>query len=139
MTEERLAEAQEVLATGLDVQAPAEVLGEAEETLEAVEELAAMRWYGTRRGKVTLLRCNDIGHVWGSAGDVLRTEVVVQLSSAPGYAFGFELRPGDPHLAANLAMLSALRDAFVHRLDTVIWFLSNGNKNCRMRRVQLVR
>ncbi len=112
-----------------------QLLGEAKGTI--VEFGIPLGWYYTPVGKITHIRCNDIGHVWGSGNDVLTTEVIVQISSAPNYAFGFELRPGDQNLPANLAMLSVLRDAFVHNLDVVISYAADGNKNCKMRRVDL--
>lgn len=118
------------------------LLGEVEKTVpekpvEPLEPAVPIGWYGTAVGKITHIRCNDIGHTWGGGNDKLNTEVIVRISSAPGYAFGFELRPGDKNLPSNLAMLSLLRDAFVHNIKVVISYHSNGNKNCKMRRVDI--
>jgi hypothetical protein len=136
MEEKVLSEIDEIVGMKLASNTGEKQLGEIEETL-VEEEVVPLGWYGTGWGKIKYLRCNDIGHVWGGGNDALYTEVIVKISSAPDHAFGFHLRPGDPDLPANLAMLSVLRDAFVHNLDVLISFHSDGNKNCEMRRVEI--
>lgn len=134
MTNEVVAEAQQKVEQAPESEGGQRYVGEVQQTL-AKEEL--LGWYGSGWGKLTYLRCNDIGHQWGSGSDVLYTQVIVRISALPSHAFGFDLRPGDQNLPANLAMLAVLRDAFVHNLDVSIAFHADGNKNCKMRRVEL--
>jgi hypothetical protein len=98
-----------------------------------------MVFKGTK-GKITLLRANDLGHVWGPPGDRLETEVVVRLDSAPDMGFGIDLKPGDQNLPSRLAMLSLLRDAYVHDLTVEIGFnIDEGKKNGHLTRIQFDR
>ncbi|MDQ4145897.1 MAG: tyrosinase family protein [Actinomycetota bacterium] len=62
-------------------------------------------------GRLSFLRAHDIGTKFGPAIDQLDVEVVVQLDTQPGRAFGFQLR-ADGNEAARRAMLDALRTAF---------------------------
>lgn len=57
------------------------------------------------------LRANDIDGGFGPPSDHLDAEVVVKLDSAPGRAFGLQMR-GDDAEAAHRGMLKQLRDAF---------------------------
>jgi hypothetical protein len=90
-------------------------------------------------GKIKHLRVNDLGHVWGSGNDKLNTEVVVQLDTAPeDEAFGFEIRADDPNLPSRLAMLSVLRDAYIHKLTINLGFDIDPGKKCgNLRRIDL--
>jgi hypothetical protein len=85
-------------------------------------------------GHVTLLRAQDVGQGYGPPGDVLDADVIVQLDSMPGYAFGFQLRV-DSQAAARTGMLRRLRDAM--RLDTLVRleYVRTGFRNGRLTRV----
>lgn len=89
-------------------------------------------------GKIKFLRVNDLGHVYGPPGDEIHTEVVVSLDSAPDIALGFEIRANDPNLPSRLAMLSTLRDAYIHKLTVGIGYeIEPGKMNGFLRRVNL--
>ena len=62
-------------------------------------------------GRVRLLRVNDVGTGYGPPTDFLDAEVIVQLDTQPGKAFGFKLRD-NPDESARRGMLDLLRDAF---------------------------
>jgi len=90
------------------------------------------------KGQISFLRVGDPTNVWGQADDSLRTEVVAKLDVNPDIAFGFDLEQGDPALPSRLAMLSVLRDAYVHKLDVgVAVEIPEGKKNGIMRRCEL--
>lgn len=92
--------------------------------------------FEVRNGKIKMLRVNDLGNVWGPPTDALYAEVVVQLDTAPDMGFGFELRNGDDNLPARLAMLTVLRDAYIHKLNIAVWYdIVAGKKNGHLRRV----
>jgi len=60
----------------------------------------------------------------------LTTQVIFQLDAYNDRAFGFELTAGSPELPARLAMLSILRDAFIHKLTIGIKYsVVESNKN----------
>lgn len=90
-------------------------------------------------GKIKLLRVNDgPNHSWGPPGDELKTEVIVQLDTAPDMAFGFDIKSEDPNLPARLAMLSVLRDAYIHNLTIHLnCQIDPGKKNGVLRRINL--
>jgi hypothetical protein len=92
-----------------------------------------------RNGKISLLRTNDdANHVWGGGNDVLTTEVIVQFDGTSAEAYGFDLKAGDLALPAKLAMLSVLRDAYIHgRTVNLAVDLDAGKKNGKLRRVNL--
>lgn len=90
-----------------------------------------------KTGKVKFLRTNDLGHVWGPPTDAIHTEIIVVLDSAPDMGFGFVLRTGDDNLPSRLAMLSMLRDAFIHNLTiSLAYDIVEGKKNGHLRRVE---
>jgi photosystem II stability/assembly factor-like uncharacterized protein len=62
-------------------------------------------------GRVTLLRVHDVGTGYGPPTDFLDVEVVIQLDSQPGKAFGFQLRSGGNEVA-HRGMLDLLRASF---------------------------
>lgn len=66
---------------------------------------------GAAAGQVTLLRVHDVGTGYGPPTDFLDVEVVVQLHTEPGRAFGFQLRD-DANRPVRQGMLDLLRDAF---------------------------
>jgi hypothetical protein len=91
-------------------------------------------------GKIKFLRTNDVGHVWGPPNDAMHTELTIVLDSAPDMGFGFVLRTGDDNLPSRLAMLSMLRDAFIHNLTIGIAYdLVEGKKNGHLRRVEFTK
>lgn len=129
---------------GEEVESQEKPLGKEEVVLG--DDAAALpgfgRWVASSHGLVTFLRVNDVGHVYGSGNDTIRTEVVFGNSALPGHAFGFNLKTGDRDLPANLAMLSTIRDAKIHKIPIKVWFwqLRHGvswGKNSVARRVQL--
>ena len=95
--------------------------------------------FRAKTGKIMHLRVNDLNHQWGSGNDILRTEVIVQLDTPPkDEAFGFELREDDPNLPSRSAMLSVLRDAYVHKLTVSLAFdIEHGKKCGPLRRIDL--
>ena len=96
--------------------------------------------FESRTGKIKLLRTNDLGHVWGPPNDAIHTEVTVVLDSAKDMGFGFVLRAGDDNLPSRLAMLSMLRDAFIHNLTICIFYdIVEGKKNGHLRRVEFTK
>jgi hypothetical protein len=62
-------------------------------------------------GTPVLLRAHDVGTGFGPQVERLDVEVVVELDTAPGRAFGFRLR-ADADEPARQAMFARLRDAF---------------------------
>jgi hypothetical protein len=80
-------------------------------------------------GKITFLRVHDVGTKYGPPTDQIDVEVVIQLDSKPGKAFGFQLRD-DENEGAHRGMLDLLRDAFNQdrriRIDYVRTGLRNG-------------
>jgi hypothetical protein len=91
------------------------------------------------KGQIKMLRVGDPGNVYGPPTDAIHTEVVVVLDSRPDIGAGFELRDGDPALPARLAMLSVLRDAYVHKLNVGLAVdRPEGKKNGIIRRAELV-
>lgn len=91
----------------------------------------------SRKGKLRFVRVNDLNQVYGPPNDAIHTEVTVALmNSDEGY--GFALRHDDPNLPARLAMLTTLRDAYMHGKDVGLAVdLPPGKKNGHLRRVQL--
>jgi len=69
------------------------------------------------QGKLTFLRVHDVGTGYGPSTDFIDGEVVIQLDSTPGNAYGFQLRT-DTQEYARKGMLDLLRDAFDH--DTTV-------------------
>lgn len=91
------------------------------------------------KGQVKFLRVGDPTNVWGPPNDAMRTEVVVILDTQPDIAAGIELEEGDPALPSRLAMLSVLRDAYVHKLQVGIAVeRPQGKKTGILRRVEFV-
>ena len=92
------------------------------------------------KGQIRFLRVNDLGNVYGPPSDAMHTEVVIGLDNNPNLAVGMELRDGDPNLPSRLAMLSVLRDAYIHKLTIGIAFdIAEGKQNGILRRVELSR
>ena len=86
-------------------------------------------------GKISLLRVHDKGSKYGPANDQIDVEVVVQLGSKPGEAYGFTLR-NDDQRPAHQGMLDLLRDALEHDWTVFIDYdLATGKKNGRLVRV----
>jgi hypothetical protein len=85
-------------------------------------------------GRPVLLRVHDIGSSFGPSNDRIDGEVVVQLDSEPGRAFGFQLRVGleEP---ARRGMLDLLRDAFNTGDRVAIEYDRTGPKNGSIVRV----
>ncbi len=78
------------------------------------------------RGKITMLRATESGY--GPPADRIETEIVIQLDSEPGRAFGFELKR-DRNLPARRRSLALLRDAFAHDRTVLIDYRRTGEKN----------
>ncbi len=85
-------------------------------------------------GVPTFLRVHDVGTGFGPPTDRIGGEVVVQLDSAPGRSFGFELRP-DPHEAARRGMLDTLRAALNTGRRVRVDYRRSGIKNGVLLRV----
>ncbi|MEO6103120.1 MAG: alkaline phosphatase D family protein [Pseudoxanthomonas sp.] len=80
------------------------------------------------RGRISLLRVNDLRGGYGPTTDRLDGEVIVQLDTEPGRAFGFQLRDDD-NLPVRRRMLALLRDAFTHDRPITIDYLRTGPLN----------
>ena len=80
------------------------------------------------KGHITFLRVNDLGTGYGPRSDYIDVEVVIQLDSLPGKAFGFQLR-NDNFLPARQGMLDLLRDAFNNNLPVLIDYNITPPKN----------
>lgn len=85
-------------------------------------------------GQLTLLRVHEQGTKYGPPDDQIDAEVVVQLDTMPGYAFGFTLR-ADTAEASHAGMLDRLRDAFRKGRPVVIDYERTGFRNNRLIRV----
>ena len=90
-------------------------------------------------GKITLLRVHDVGTKYGPPSDQLNVEVVIQLSTKKGQAFGFQLR-NDNNRPAREGMLALLRDAFNNNWQVSIDYkIDAGKKNGVIIRVWLTK
>jgi hypothetical protein len=88
-------------------------------------------------GRITLLRVHDVGTAYGPSSDQIDVEVVIQLDSEPGKAFGFQLRD-DANKSTREGMLSLLRDAFNNnRTVNIDYDITPGKKNGVIVRVWL--
>ena len=80
-------------------------------------------------GKMTLLRCHEVGTGYGPDSDHIDVEVVVQLDSRPNEAYGFTLRDDD-RLPSHQGMLDLLRDAFNEGwTTTLVYDLPDGKRH----------
>jgi hypothetical protein len=90
-------------------------------------------------GKLTFLRVHDVGTGFGPASDFLDVEVVVQLDTQPGKAFGFQLRD-DANRPVRQALVDLLRDAFEHDWTvTLVFWREPGKNNGRLIRIDLAK
>ena len=90
-------------------------------------------------GQITLLRVHDVGTGYGPPGDTINGEVVMQISSRPGQAFGFALRD-DGNRYARQGMLDLLRDAFNNdHTVSIVYDIQPGDNNARLFRVWLTK
>src|SRR5712692_8461277 len=80
------------------------------------------------KGHITFLRVHDVGTGYGPPSDYIDVEVVVQLDSQPGKAFGFQLR-NDNFRPARQGMLDLLRDAFSNHYPVLIDYNVTPPKN----------
>ena len=80
------------------------------------------------KGHITFLRVNEVGTKYGPPTDSIDVEVVIQLDSAPGKAFGFQLR-NDNFLPARQGMLDLLRDAFSNNFPVLVDYNITPPKN----------
>ena len=80
------------------------------------------------KGHITFLRVHDVGTGYGPPSDYIDVEVVIQLDSQPGKAFGFQLR-NDNYLPARQGMLDLLRDAFSNNFPVLIDYNITPPKN----------
>ncbi len=88
-------------------------------------------------GKLTFLRVHDVGSGYGPGSDSIDVEVVTQLDSQPGKAFGFQVRD-DAQRAARQGMLDLLRDAFNNNWTvTLDYYIDPGKNNGLIIRVAL--
>jgi hypothetical protein len=79
-------------------------------------------------GVPTFLRVHDVGSGFGPPADFIDGEVVVQVDSAPGRSFGFQLR-ADQNEAARKGMLDTLRTAFNAHRRVRLDYRRTGIKN----------
>ncbi|MCA1611409.1 MAG: hypothetical protein LC780_11210 [Acidobacteria bacterium] len=88
-------------------------------------------------GRITLLRAHDVGTGYGPPNDFLDTEAIVWLDTAPGSAFGLQLRE-DASKAARRGMFGLLRKAFVTNRRVRIDYERTGLRSGRIIRVMLI-
>jgi photosystem II stability/assembly factor-like uncharacterized protein len=79
-------------------------------------------------GTITLLRVHNVGTRYGPPTDQIDVEVVVQLDSQPGKAFGFQLRE-DASEGQRRGILNVLRDAFKRERKVRIEYVRTGLRN----------
>ena len=90
-------------------------------------------------GKVNLIRVQDTGQLYGPPGDVIDADVIFTLTTQPGKAYGFQLRPGSNELT-RAGMLDLLRDAFQNNWTVVLNCTVNaGHNNSLCSRVWIVK
>jgi photosystem II stability/assembly factor-like uncharacterized protein len=85
-------------------------------------------------GRITLLRLEDVGTGYGPPSDSLDVEAVLWLDTAPGRAFGFQLRK-DSSEAERTKMFDLLRDAFEDGRTIRIDYTRTGLRNGTVLRV----
>lgn len=85
-------------------------------------------------GRVTVLRVQDVGQLYGPPGDAIDADVIVQLDSTPGFSYGFQLRV-DGDAAARRGMLDRLRDAMRRDTRVRLEYVRTGFRNGLLRRV----
>jgi photosystem II stability/assembly factor-like uncharacterized protein len=88
-------------------------------------------------GRVTLLRVQDVGQLYGAPGDVIDADVIVRIDSRPEYAFGFQLRL-DTQGPARRGMLNRLRDAFNRNAIVHLEYVRTGFRNGMLQRVWIL-
>jgi hypothetical protein len=88
-------------------------------------------------GRVTVLRVNEVGSGYGPATDWVDAEVIIQLDTEPGRAFGFQLRR-DASLAVAKRMFDLLRDAFASSRVVAIDYLRTGQHNGTLIRASML-
>jgi hypothetical protein len=90
-------------------------------------------------GKLTRLQVHEVGTKYGPPGDEIDVEVVIQLTSQPNNAIGFQLRD-DGNRPVHQGMLDLLRDAFHNGWTvTVDYQIEPGKKNGVIYRVWLTK
>jgi Pregnancy-associated plasma protein-A len=88
-------------------------------------------------GRITLLRVRDIGTRSGPPDDQIDVEVVIQLDTQPGKAFGFQLR-NDSNGPVREGMVGLLRSALAHNWNvTIDCEPAQGNSTGTIRQVTL--
>ena len=65
------------------------------------------------QGKITFLRVQEVGGMFGGPGDQIDVDVAAKLSTHPDRAMGFQLRV-DGNRLVHQGMLDLLRDAFAN-------------------------
>ncbi len=90
------------------------IAGEAEE-----KALKKRPFNGLTKGIITHYRAQTTGHEYGPADDRLDAEVIVQLDSTPGEAYG--LRFHDGAAPATQEMITLLREAYFRGLSVEIF------------------
>jgi photosystem II stability/assembly factor-like uncharacterized protein len=89
-------------------------------------------------GRVVLHRVNDVGTGYGPPGDAIDGEVIVQLDTWPGKAFGFQLR-NNAEKARRRGMLNTLRTAFNNDFRVRLDYIRSGIHNGTIIRVVDIR
>lgn len=94
---------------------------------------------GSVSGHITLLRVHDVGTGYGPPADAIDVEVIVQLDTQPGSAYGFQLRD-DANRPAREGMLALLRDAFANDWTVHLdYYAEAGHNNSVAFRVWLTK
>ncbi len=83
---------------------------------------------GLSKGLITHYRAQTTGHEYGPPEDRLDAEVIVQLDTTPGHAYGLRYHEGAA--PATREMITLLREAYFRRLPIEIFHTKlPGRKN----------
>jgi hypothetical protein len=88
-------------------------------------------------GRITFLRVNEVGTGFGPPLDFLDAEAIVELDTAPGKGFGFQLRTTS-QTEDHAGMLKLLRQAFNRNKTVALDYIRTGIRNGRIIRVAII-
>jgi hypothetical protein len=95
----------------------------------AAQEASPRQPQNTERGRLTVLRVQEVGSGFNADGGALDVEVVFGLDIQPGVFFGFQLRD-DANGLAHRGMLDTLRDAWNNDWPVLVYYLTDpGSTN----------
>lgn len=71
-------------------------------------------------GRITFLRVNEVGDLFGAPGDDISAEVIIQLDSSPDLFFGLQLRRDQNLLALTIRSRVAGSGHLIYSLFPVV-------------------